>query len=80
MMIQCGKKSLQMNALKGSKPMSEKVAAGKKKTALPAKVTLQRAPRGKNKSVTVIKGLATFGLRFLNDFFFFFFDIIRINR
>uniref|UniRef100_A0A914ZWA2 Density-regulated protein n=1 Tax=Parascaris univalens TaxID=6257 RepID=A0A914ZWA2_PARUN len=45
---------------KGSKPMSEKAAASKKRTTLPAKVTLQRAPRGKNKSVTVIKGLATF--------------------
>ncbi|TKR67081.1 hypothetical protein L596_023286 [Steinernema carpocapsae] len=40
---------------KGSKPEKEKAA---KKT--PTKVTLQRAPRGKNKSVTVVKGLGTF--------------------
>ncbi|VDM42901.1 unnamed protein product [Toxocara canis] len=45
---------------KGSKPAGDKAASAKKKVGPPAKVTLQRAPRGKNKSVTVIKGLGTF--------------------
>ncbi|CAD5225667.1 unnamed protein product [Bursaphelenchus okinawaensis] len=41
---------------------------GGKGTAKPVKeqknqqITLQRAPRGKNKSVTVVKGLSTFGI------------------
>ncbi|KAK0417332.1 hypothetical protein QR680_012948 [Steinernema hermaphroditum] len=39
---------------KGSKPEKEKSSKVEKK------VTVQRAPRGKNKSVTVIKGLGTF--------------------
>ena len=47
--------------MQGSKPAAEKVGTAKKKSTAPARVTLQRAPRGKNKSVTVIKGLATFG-------------------
>ncbi|KAH7731747.1 Density-regulated protein [Aphelenchoides avenae] len=32
------------------------------KSKVQAKITLQRAPRGKTKSVTVIKGLTTFGI------------------
>ncbi|VDN05064.1 unnamed protein product [Thelazia callipaeda] len=43
---------------KGSKIGVEKHAAEKKNTA--TRITLQRAPRGKNKFVTVIKGLASF--------------------
>lgn len=43
---------------KGSKNITEKNAMEKK--ALASKITLQRAARGKNKSVTVIKGLASF--------------------
>ncbi|VDM06873.1 unnamed protein product [Wuchereria bancrofti] len=43
---------------KGSKIVSEKNAAVKKNVI--TKVTLQRVARGKNKSVTVIKGLASF--------------------
>ncbi|VDK52657.1 unnamed protein product [Anisakis simplex] len=45
---------------KGLKPTGEKTISTKKKTNTPSKVTLQRAPRGKNKSMTVIKGLGTF--------------------
>ncbi|VDD93152.1 unnamed protein product [Enterobius vermicularis] len=45
---------------KGSKAASEKSASSKKKVSGPSKITLQRALRGRNKSVTVIKGLATF--------------------
>uniref|UniRef100_A0A182DZL0 SUI1 domain-containing protein n=1 Tax=Onchocerca ochengi TaxID=42157 RepID=A0A182DZL0_ONCOC len=44
---------------KGSKVVSEKQAAVKKNMTM--KVTLQRVARGKNKFVTVIKGLASFG-------------------
>uniref|UniRef100_A0A914XPJ4 Density-regulated protein n=1 Tax=Plectus sambesii TaxID=2011161 RepID=A0A914XPJ4_9BILA len=43
---------------KGSKPAATKKAP----TKAPANVTLQRAPRGKNKSVTVIKGLGAFDI------------------
>uniref|UniRef100_A0A915Q5N8 Density-regulated protein n=1 Tax=Setaria digitata TaxID=48799 RepID=A0A915Q5N8_9BILA len=43
---------------KGSKTVSEKNTTVKKNVA--TKITLQRAARGKNKSVTVIKGLASF--------------------
>lgn len=45
--------------MQGSKNVTEKGAAVKKNIA--TKVTLQRVPRGKNKFVTVIKGLAAFG-------------------
>uniref|UniRef100_A0A0N5AKT3 Density-regulated protein n=1 Tax=Syphacia muris TaxID=451379 RepID=A0A0N5AKT3_9BILA len=45
---------------KGSKSSSEKNTASKKKNSEPAKITLQRALRGRNKSVTVIKGLASY--------------------
>ncbi|MFH4979529.1 hypothetical protein AB6A40_006238 [Gnathostoma spinigerum] len=44
---------------KGSKPAGDK-AASAKKTGPPPKLTLQRAPRGRNKFVTVIKGLGSF--------------------
>lgn len=43
---------------KGSKAVTEKNVPEKKNAA--SKITLQRAARGKNKSVTVIKGLASF--------------------
>ncbi|KAM3722911.1 Density-regulated protein [Dirofilaria immitis] len=43
---------------KGCKVVNEKQVAVKKNVA--TKVTLQRVARGKNKSVTVIKGLASF--------------------
>ncbi len=52
------KKHRQKRGGKGSKPVS---ASAKVKTVTPTRITLQRAPRGKNKSVTVIKGLGTFG-------------------
>lgn len=45
---------------KGSKASGEKGGGGKKKAGPPAKVTLQRASRGKNKFVTIIKGLGGF--------------------
>lgn len=37
------------------------------KEKIPSKITVQRAPRGKTKSVTVIKGLNTFGKLFFNN-------------
>lgn len=42
----------------GSKAVTEKNVPEKNAAS---KITLQRAARGKNKSVTVIKGLASFG-------------------
>jgi len=53
------KKHRQKRGGKGSKPVS---TSTKVKTITPTRITLQRAPRGKNKSVTVIKGLGTFGI------------------
>lgn len=58
-------KKKQKRGGKGSKTGAAAAQAaasgGKKKGGGPQKVTLQREPRGK-KSVTVIKGLATFGM------------------
>ncbi|PIC42862.1 hypothetical protein B9Z55_009802 [Caenorhabditis nigoni] len=53
-------KKKQKRGGKGSKTGAAAAAGGKKKSG-PQKVTLQREPRGK-KSVTVIKGLATFDI------------------
>ncbi|KAL4003731.1 density-regulated protein DRP1 family protein [Acanthocheilonema viteae] len=53
-----GEKKHQKRGGKGSKTINEKNAAVKKNMV--TKVTLQRVARGKNKSVTVIKGLASF--------------------